>query len=97
MRVSAVDGVDLVGEAEDGAEAVELAVSLRADAVLLDCLMPEMDGFEAARAIREALPEVALFLHSGEQPRRTRTARARSGCRSTTSSDSMRRWRSSQP
>lgn len=67
VQASALDGLELVGEAKDGAEAVELALALRADAVLLDCLMPGTDGFAAARLIREALPTARLYLHTAAQ------------------------------
>lgn len=51
----------VVGEASDGAKAVELAQQLRPDVVLMDLLMPVMDGFAATAAIRSALPETEVI------------------------------------
>jgi len=58
--------LDVVGEAENGAQAVRLAVECTADAVLLDVEMPELDGFGAAVRIRRLRPGTQLLLHTGE-------------------------------
>ncbi len=50
----------VVGEAADGAEAVALARQLRPDVVLMDLLMPVMDGIAATAAIREELPDIEV-------------------------------------
>jgi two-component system, NarL family, response regulator LiaR len=51
----------VVGEASDGAEAVELSQQLRPDVVLMDLLMPVMDGIAAISVIRSGLPETEVI------------------------------------
>jgi NarL family two-component system response regulator LiaR len=51
---------EVVGEAENGQEALEMARELEPDVVLMDLLMPVMDGIKATRAIRSELPEVEV-------------------------------------
>lgn len=48
---------DLVGMAEDGRKLVEMAQQLRPDVILVDISMPLLNGFDAARQIRRAVPE----------------------------------------
>jgi DNA-binding NarL/FixJ family response regulator len=54
----------VVGEASNGIEAVEKAIELKPDVVLLDLSMPELNGFEATRQIRAGLPETEVLVLS---------------------------------
>jgi DNA-binding NarL/FixJ family response regulator len=55
---------DIVGEAEDGNSGLEAAERLRPDLIVLDISMPVMGGFEAARHLKDRLPEVLIIITS---------------------------------
>jgi two-component system, NarL family, response regulator DegU len=70
LRRSLVEhGLKVLGEAADGREAVELALELGPDVVLMDLSMPGLDGIAATRLVRQRAPEthvVILTMHSDD-------------------------------
>jgi NarL family two-component system response regulator LiaR len=61
MFLALDEELEVVGEAQNGAEALELAHKLKPDVVLMDLLMPVMDGITAIGAIRREVPEVEVI------------------------------------
>jgi DNA-binding NarL/FixJ family response regulator len=57
-----VTGIDVVGEAADGREAVKAAVTLQPDVLVLDIHMPVLDGVAAAKEVRRAAPGVGILM-----------------------------------
>lgn len=60
--LTTVKDVEIVGEARNGRQAVELAESLKPDVIIMDLVMPEMPGSEATRLIHEAHPEIKIVI-----------------------------------
>ena len=60
--LGAEPGTELVGEATDGEEAVELALGLRPDVILMDLNMPNTNGIEATRRVLRARPDTAILM-----------------------------------
>jgi two-component system NarL family response regulator len=60
--LSGESGLEIVGEAADGIEAVQKAVELKPDLVLMDIFMPKANGLQATLNIKEALPQTRILI-----------------------------------
>jgi len=56
------DGLEVVGDAADGQEAVKVVLDLEPDVVVMDLHMPVLGGVEAAKQIREVLPDIGVLV-----------------------------------
>jgi DNA-binding NarL/FixJ family response regulator len=65
--VDMLDGVEVVGVAFDGEEAVALCRKEEPDVVLMDISMPKMDGISATREIKDLLPQTAVIILTGHE------------------------------
>lgn len=63
-----IPGLVVCGEASNGKEALELVAALKPDLVLLDLSMPEMNGIEATRQIRQRFPKTRIVMISLHDP-----------------------------
>ena len=59
-----VDDIEIVGEAENGQSAIELAATLQPDAILIDVELPLLDGLEATRRIKQTSPATRIIILS---------------------------------
>jgi two-component system nitrate/nitrite response regulator NarL len=70
------DGIEVVGRARNGEEALDLAVKLKPDVILMDIAMPIVDGVEATKQIRKKVRKARVLMLTGSNAR-TDVARAR--------------------
>ncbi len=60
--LAAADGLKVIGEAQDGAEALEAAASLQPDVIVMDINIPVLNGMQATRQIKNAFPEINVIM-----------------------------------
>jgi DNA-binding NarL/FixJ family response regulator len=77
LSVLAHEHFDVCGEAQSGDEAISKAAELRPDVVVIDFLMPQLNGIETAPRIRRLVPDVKIILISGYLPPKLGCAAAR--------------------
>lgn len=65
IQLGAQPDIEVVGIAADGAEAVALCRELTPDAIVMDLLMPVMNGFQAIESLQRELPFVAVVAYTG--------------------------------
>lgn len=65
LRLSKLSDIEVVAEASDGQEAIELVEELRPDVVVLDLSMPRLDGLQAAQQLRASHPDLRIIVLSG--------------------------------
>ncbi len=62
LILETTEGIDIVGEASDGAECLQLVTELKPDVILMDLQMPRMDGITAIGHLRREHPEIAIVI-----------------------------------
>ena len=74
--------VEVVGEASDGGEAIDVVKSTHPDIVLMDLVMPNMNGVDSTRVIREAFPDIKVIACSTLDEPIIRERAKEAGCQS---------------
>jgi DNA-binding NarL/FixJ family response regulator len=77
--LAGIDYVEVVGQARDGEEAVELALARHPRVVVMDVSMPRMDGVEATRQIHLEAPDIRIVVLTGHADRDKAEAAMRAG------------------
>lgn len=70
LLLETVADFEVIGEAANGEDGVQAALSLKPDVVIMDVTMPQMNGIEATQLIKEKLPDIAvlaLTIHEGQE------------------------------
>jgi DNA-binding NarL/FixJ family response regulator len=67
MRLSLEGDIQIIGEAGDGCQALKIASQLNPQVVIMDYLMPDMDGIQATGALTQYYPEISVILLSIEE------------------------------
>jgi len=65
IQLDVLGGFEVVGSAKDGGEAIELVRTLKPDAVVMDLLMPDVNGFQAIDVLQKESPSTAIVAYSG--------------------------------
>ena len=81
LSLSRAPHIRIVGEAADGASAIEAATTLRPDVVLIDVYLPDIDGFEVAAALTNGGQQSAIVMTSSRDARDFGPLVAESGAR----------------
>ncbi len=58
--ISSLEGIDVIGEARSGQQAIDTAIEVEPDVILMDVRLPELNGLEAMRRLREKLPAIKV-------------------------------------
>jgi two-component system response regulator NreC len=64
LLLASIEGLDVVGEAQDGKEAIAMVEDLQPDVLIMDLMMPNLGGLEATRQIEQRFPSVKIIILS---------------------------------